>query len=194
MKKTILIMLALLLACGTNAQVVRSGSTQRVIKVHKSKKDHRLDNNTIGLYMGPAIDNRAYRLIHLNGDPYFGYCAGINYQHKTSLHSRIDFQFGLGLYNNYEAKNIINMSCTYQGLWNIMGGWNCYAGAGASIGYGRIRRWEGLDLGVQGVVGTEYRFQAPISVSFEVRPWMHSVELDQEILSLQFNFGLRYTF
>ena len=89
-------------------------------------------------------------------------------------------------------------------MWNIEGGFNWYAGAGASLGAYDVDNnspfanddTSNLFVNVAGDIGIEYKFDFPILVSLDFRPEIgviNDFDIDD---SLEFDIalGIRYTF
>ncbi|EDM43088.1 hypothetical protein SCB49_12724 [unidentified eubacterium SCB49] len=128
-----------------------------------------------------------------------GFGTEINYQRGLSDNNRLEFGLQLNGDNNV---SVFKATGLYQWVWNIEGGFNWYAGAGAglaSVSFDDDRFPEGFDtdnelsLFVAGTVGIEYDFDFPILLSLDVRPELGFGDYRDD-LGFDFALGIRYQF
>lgn len=101
-----------------------------------------------------------------------GFGGEISYQRGIGSNNRLEFDLGWRNSKDVDAFKLVGL---YQWVWNIDGGFNWYAGAGAGIG-----SWNYNNSGVKdngsfilaaGDIGIEYNFsEAPIQLSLDFRP------------------------
>jgi len=137
------------------------------------------DKNALGLKFGGAT-----------GD-YSGAGTLISYQRGINDINRLEFNLYFNFGKNY---SIFAVEGFHQWVWNINGGFNWYAGPGASIGLASIKNGgtESL-LGVGGIIGIEYRFaNAPIQIALDVTPILGLT--NGQGLHSNCGLGIRYCF
>lgn len=118
-------------------------------------------NNAIGLRLG---DND-------------GFGGEVSYQRWLSSSNRLEFDLGWRDSKHYDAVKLVGL---YQWIWNIEGGFNWYAGAGAGLGSWKFNDglppWtdghddSGTFLLLAGNIGIEYNFDFPLQLSLDFRP------------------------
>ena len=64
----------------------------------------------------------------------------------------------------------IYVTGTYNFVFASEGDFNFYAGPGAALGIYNNGETSGLNLGIAGVVGAEYNFSIPMTISLDWRP------------------------
>ena len=119
------------------------------------------DNKAIGLRLGSG----------------FGYGAEISYQQPLSKSNRLEVDLGLNSWG-------FGLNGVYQWVWDLSDladGFNWYAGVGGGIGtyninYGTDRNANSdFSIGVLGQVGSEYKFEIPLTLSLDYRPGIYVV-------------------
>ncbi|UAB83462.1 hypothetical protein INR75_14940 [Zunongwangia sp. SCSIO 43204] len=128
-----------------------------------------------------------------------GFGPEISYQRAVgSNNNRLEFDLG---WRNHKHYDIVKLVGLYQWVWNIEGGFNWYAGAGAGLANlddNRIdeRYNDGAYILLAGDVGIEYNFDIPLVLSLDLRPEIGFNDYDNTIddLSPDFAIGLRYQF
>jgi hypothetical protein len=103
-----------------------------------------------------------------------GFGGEVSYQKKLSKNNRVEVDLGISG-GDYGA---FKLSGLYQWVWNIEGGFNWYAGAGAGIGSWRVReskkspdkRESGSIVYATGDIGIEYLFDIPLQLAIDFRP------------------------
>jgi len=126
--------------------------------------------------------------IRLGGGDAMG--AELSYQHGLSSDKRIEADLGFVSNTVYSRFRITGL---YQWVWNIQGGLNWYAGAGAGIGHSSALDNSGSSkflLDINGDLGIEYHFDVPLQLSLDLRPAFGTSGADATSLA----FSARYTF
>lgn len=128
-----------------------------------------------------------------------GFGTEINYQRGLSDNNRLE----LGLqWNGNNGVTLIKGTGLYQWVWNIDGGFNWYAGAGAGLAAIRFDDDDFPDstapdgeisLFAAGTVGIEYRFDFPLLLSLDVRPEIGFGDFRNN-LGFDLALGIRYPF
>jgi len=101
-----------------------------------------------------------------------GFGGEISYQRGMGSNNRLEFDLGWRNSKDVDAFKLVGL---YQWVWNIDGGFNWYAGAGAGVGSWSYNKNGFKDSGsfvlAAGDIGIEYNFQeAPIQLSLDFRP------------------------
>lgn len=101
-----------------------------------------------------------------------GFGGEISYQRGMGSNNRLEFDLGWRNSKDVDAFKLVGL---YQWVWNIDGGFNWYAGAGAGVGSWSYDKNGFSDSGtfvlVAGDLGIEYNFQeAPFQLSLDIRP------------------------
>ena len=104
-----------------------------------------------------------------------GFGAEVSYQRAIGGdNNRLELDLGWRNDSNYDAIKLVGL---YQWVWNIEGGFNWYAGAGAGLGnYDDNRNLDGRDPNdglfalLAGDIGIEYNFDFPLLLSLDFRP------------------------
>lgn len=103
-----------------------------------------------------------------------GFGGEISYQRGLSSNNRLEFDLGWRNSKDVDAFKLVGL---YQWVWNIDGGFNWYAGAGAGVG-----SWSyninGIDESgsfvlAAGDIGIEYNFDFPLQLSLDFRPELY---------------------
>ncbi len=116
--------------------------------------------------------------------------AELSYQHGLGSDKRIEADLGF-VSNNYYSR--FRITGLYQWVWNIQGGLNWYAGAGAGIGHSSALDNKGTTkflLDINGDIGIEYHLDVPLQISLDLRPAFGTSGAD----ATSFAFSARYTF
>lgn len=110
--------------------------------------------------------------LRVGGSQAFG--AEVSYQRAIGMdNNRLEFDLGWRNDSYYDAIKLVGL---YQWVWNIDGGFNWYAGAGAGLGNYDDNRKDGLDRHdgvfalIAGDIGLEYNFDFPLLLSLDLRP------------------------
>lgn len=121
-----------------------------------------------------TISDNALGLRFGGGD---GVGAEVSYQRAIGTdNNRLEFDLGWRDNSDYDAFKLTGL---YQWVWNIEGGFNWYAGAGAGLlgvdgqrvdNNGRDIDEDGTYLFLAGDIGIEYNFDIPLLISLDVRP------------------------
>ncbi|WP_338733895.1 hypothetical protein [Mangrovimonas cancribranchiae] len=135
-----------------------------------------------------------------------GFGAEISYQRAIMDNNRLEFDFGWRDGKHYDGVKLIGL---YQWIWNIDGGFNWYAGAGAGFGaykneyrynhpvYGYVKEEHSDSFVIlSGDVGIEYTFDFPLLLSLDVRPELGFGDdlYDNDDLDFDIGLGVRYQF
>lgn len=126
------------------------------------------------------------------------YGAEVSYQRATQGNNRLEFDLGWRNDSYYDAIKLVGL---YQWLWNIEGGFNWYAGAGAGLGNyddnrkDSIDRRDGFFALIAGNVGIEYNFDFPLLLSLDFRPEIgFSDYANHSDFTPDIALGIRYQF
>jgi hypothetical protein len=128
-------------------------------------------NFTISSFFGQEISKNALGLRLGNND---GFGGEVSYQKRLTDNNRVEVNLGING-GDYRA---FKLSGIYQWVWNIEGGFNWYAGAGAGVGSWRVKenkkeankRESGSIVYAAGDIGIEYLFDIPLQISLDFRP------------------------
>ncbi|WP_298348394.1 hypothetical protein [uncultured Dokdonia sp.] len=128
-----------------------------------------------------------------------GFSTEVNYQRALSENNRLELGLSWRTGNNFDA---IKGTGIYQWVWNIDGGLNWYAGAGASVGSFDVDEdFPGFDnndseffLNAAGDIGIEYRFDFPLLLSLDFRPEIAILNDFDDSLEFDVALGIRYLF
>ncbi|MUP45681.1 hypothetical protein E0K83_07980 [Gramella sp. BOM4] len=124
-----------------------------------------------------------------------GYGAEISYQRAIGGdNNRLEFDLGWRDDSHFDAIKLVGL---YQWVWNIEGGFNWYAGAGAGLGNFDDNRHnnDGLFALIAGDIGIEYDFDFPLLISLDFRPEIgFSNYDDHDDFTPDIAIGLRYQF
>lgn len=100
-----------------------------------------------------------------------GYGAEFSYQRHLAQNNRLELDLGFRSESDFSSFKLTGL---YQWVWNIDGGFNWYAGAGAGLGSVNDRRHhkrgDGAFALVAGNIGIEYVFDIPLQIFLDFRP------------------------
>jgi hypothetical protein len=128
-----------------------------------------------------------------------GFGTEVNYQRGLTDNNRLEF--GLQ-FNGNKNVSVLKATGLYEWVWNIDGGFNWYAGAGAGLGSvnfddNDFPENNGPDndifLFAAGTVGIEYNFDFPLLLSLDVRPEFGFGDFRDD-LGFDLALGIRYQF
>ena len=129
-----------------------------------------------------------------------GFGTEISYQRALGDNNRLEIDLGYEDGNNFDG---FKVSGIYQWIWNIEGGFNWYAGAGAGLGTisldddfpgrGDFDGDSETFLFAAGQVGIEYNFELPLLISLDVRPEFYFGDF-RDGNDLDIALGIRYQF
>ncbi|MEO8535576.1 MAG: hypothetical protein ABI441_17600 [Flavobacterium sp.] len=129
-----------------------------------------------------------------------GFGGEVSYQLGLSQKNRLEFDLGL---RNSRDVDAVKGVALYQWVWNIEGGFNWYAGAGAGLAswrydyndFGGRYKDSGTYVFAAGDIGIEYRFsEAPITLSLDARPEIGSGYFDDDNFGLDVGLGVKFRF
>lgn len=126
-----------------------------------------------------------------------GFSTEINYQRALSENNRLELGLAWRRAKDFDA---IKATGIYQWVWNIDGGFNWYAGAGAAVGSfdtdnnSSLANKDKLLLNVAGDIGIEYKFDFPLLLSLDFRPEIGIINDFDNSLEFDIALGVRYTF
>lgn len=152
---------------------------------------------TINQISAQEISENALGLRIGGGD---GFGAEISYQRALGGdNNRLELDLGWRDDKYFDAFKLVGL---YQWVWNIEGGFNWYAGAGAGLGNVTIKDdWndryvdDGLFALLAGNVGLEYNFDIPLLLSLDFRPEFGFSGYDvTNDFSPDIALGIRYQF
>ena len=96
----------------------------------------------------------------------FGSGVDLSYQRTLRSDNRLELNLGLSSFDNGN----VAVSGLYQWMWNILGGFNWYVGAGAGASFGG----DSFGLSVLGNAGIEYNFaNFPLQLAFDYTPGLN---------------------
>lgn len=164
-------------------------STFMLIGLAFSLNAQDISKNAIGLRLG---DND-------------GFGGEVSYQRGLSKNNRLEFDLGWRDSKNYDALKLVGL---YQWVWNIDGGFNWYAGAGAGIGSWHAKYYKynngiaqnyyydekGAFFLLAGDIGIEYNFDFPLQLSLDFRPelYFNSDDFRNDSFGPDIALGIRY--
>lgn len=132
--------------------------------------------------------------LRLGGNEGFG--PEISYQRAVGADNN-RLEFGLAWRNNNDY-DLVKLAGLYQWVWNIEGGFNWYAGAGAGFANledDRDYLDDGAYLFLTGDIGIEYNFDIPLVISLDLRPEIGFNDYDAiDDITPDFAVGIRYQF
>lgn len=138
-----------------------------------------------------------------------GFGAEASYQRAVLKNNRLEFDLGVRNSRNLEA---VKLAGLFQWVWNIEGGFNWYAGAGAGLGsyrynhkykgnyynnnypYGYYPDDKGTFAFVAGDIGIEYNFDIPLLISIDFRPEIGSNTYYDDAIGADIGIAVRYQF
>jgi|SRR5690625_689905 len=123
-----------------------------------------------------------------------GFGAEFSYQRHLGGMNRAEFDLGFRSERDF---NSFKLTGIYQWVWNIDGGFNWYAGAGAGVGSVSDRRHDHKGDGafalIAGNIGVEYIFDIPLQVFIDFRPEIILANYDvYNSFGPDFAIGVRY--
>ncbi|MCL6220168.1 MAG: hypothetical protein ABGW99_19395 [Zunongwangia sp.] len=133
--------------------------------------------------------------LRIGGNDGFG--PEISYQRAVGNdNNRLEFDLG---WRNSKHYDIVKLVGLYQWVWNIEGGFNWYAGAGAGFASIDDDRPDPYDdesfIFLAGDVGIEYNFDIPLVLSLDLRPEISFIDNKAiDDFSPDFAIGIRYQF
>lgn len=125
-----------------------------------------------------------------------GFGGEISYQRGLQANNRLEFDLGWRSSNHVDAIKLVGL---YQWVWNIQGGFNWYAGAGAGLGTWNVdykgAKDDGFYFLVAGDIGIEYNFDnVPLQLSLDFRPelYLNSDDWREDNFGPDIALGIRY--
>ncbi len=127
-----------------------------------------------------------------------GFGTEVSYQRYLDTKHRLEFDLGWRSSKNFDAFRLTGL---YQWVWNIDGGFNWYAGAGAGIAQVNFDddRFPGNNddtetyVYVAGDIGIEYDFDFPLLLSLDFRPEFGLGDVNDDV-DFDIALGVRYQF
>lgn len=125
-----------------------------------------------------------------------GFGTEISYQNGIGDNNRLEFDLGWTDNDDFDAFKLVGL---YQWVWNIEGGFNWYAGAGAGLGtrdFGdHVDHDNDSDFFalIAGDIGIEYDFDIPLLISLDFRPELGLDDYGDDV-DFDIALGLRYQF
>lgn len=127
-----------------------------------------------------------------------GFSTEINYQRGLTDTNRLELGLSWRTGNLFSAVKVTGI---YQWVWNIDGGFNWYAGAGAAAGsfdvdvdLPELNDDSSFFLNLTGDIGIEYKFDFPLLLSLDFRPEIGVINDFDDSLEFDVALGVRYTF
>lgn len=126
-----------------------------------------------------------------------GFGGEISYQKHLDSNRRLEVDLGYRDHKNFDAFKLTGI---YQWVWGIDEGFNWYAGFGAGIGSWSYNNHvieddkDGVFINVDGNVGIEYNFDAPLIISLDFRPEIGIVGDYGKDTDLDLALSIRYQF
>ncbi|WP_299214645.1 hypothetical protein [uncultured Dokdonia sp.] len=126
-----------------------------------------------------------------------GFGTEVNYQRALGDNNRLELGLGWRSADNFDA---IRLTGLYQWVWNLDGGFNWYAGVGASGGFFDFDNGIFDDdinesfLNAAGTVGIEYNFDFPLLLSLDFRPEIGIINDIDDNLEFDIALSIRYQF
>lgn len=124
-----------------------------------------------------------------------GFGVEFSYQRALQNNNRLELDLGWRSSNHVDAIKVVGL---YQWVWNIEGGFNWYAGAGAGLGTWKVDYNEVDDNGIYfllaGDIGIEYNFDFPLQLSLDFRPeiYLNSNDWRDDSFGPDIALGVRY--
>lgn len=125
-----------------------------------------------------------------------GFGTEVSYQRYLDTKHRLEFDLGWRSSKNYDAYRLTGL---YQWVWNIDGGFNWYAGAGAGVAQVDFDdKFPGIDdtetyVYAAGDIGIEYDFDFPLLLSLDFRPEFGFGNVNDDV-DFDIALGVRYQF
>lgn len=120
-----------------------------------------------------------------------GFGTEISYQRALGGNNRMELDLG---WSNRSDIDAFRLTGLYQYVWNIEGGFNWYAGAGAGVGAAEVNGDNDVFLSAAGNVGIEYDFDFPLLLSLGFRPEIGLINYYGDDLDFDLALGIRYQF
>lgn len=121
-----------------------------------------------------------------------GYGGEVSFQKGIASNNRIEADLGIRAGSGYSGFSLVGI---YQWTFELADGFSWYVGPGASLGvwsYDVVTSdYNGFFLAVNGQIGIEYNFSAPIQLSLDYRP---GVSITGGGWFNDFGLGIRYRF
>ncbi len=125
-----------------------------------------------------------------------GFGTEVSYQRYLDAKHRLEFDLGFRSNKNFVAYRLTGL---YQWVWNIDGGFNWYAGAGAGVA--QINFDDDLPFDnddetyvyAAGDIGIEYDFDFPLLLSLDFRPEFGFGNVNDDV-DFDIALGVRYQF
>lgn len=126
-----------------------------------------------------------------------GFGTEISYQRALGGNNRLEADLG---WRSHDYVDAFRLTGLYQWVWNLDGGFNWYAGAGAGVGsvsyddehFGHDDNDDFFAL-LAGDIGLEYNFDFPLLLSLDFRPEFGLNDYNDD-LSFDIALGVRYQF
>ena len=116
----------------------------------------------------------------------------ISYQRGLGDNNRLELDLG---WSNRSDSDAFRLTGLYQWVWNIDGGFNWYAGAGAGLGsIDHPHDDSDIFLSAAGNIGIEYDFDFPLLLSLDFRPEIGIINYYDDDLGFDLALGIRYQF
>ncbi len=143
---------------------------------------------SIGVLASAQVSSNALGARIYGGDNFSG--AELSFQKGLNDRNRLELDASFGFNSDNSRVALFGI---YHWVWNLVGGFNWYAGPGASLMYDNYDDNGYVNIGVGGQIGIEYNFRdLPILVSLDARP-MWDFLGDVNGLGWGGALGLRYT-
>jgi len=125
-----------------------------------------------------------------------GFGGELSYQRALGSNNRLEVDLGFRNSNDTDAIKLVGL---YQWVWNIDGGFNWYAGAGAGLASWSHDHHDSKSSGTYflgaGNIGIEYGFdEVPILLSLDYRPEFYFGDGFDDSFGSDIAFGIRYKF
>jgi len=126
-----------------------------------------------------------------------GFGGEISYQRGLKENNRLELDLGFRNSNDVDAFKLTGL---YQWVWQIDGGFNWYAGAGAGLGSWSYNKYGVKNNGTYffgaGDIGIEYNFDIPLQLSLDFRPelYLNSSDFRDNSFGPDVALGIRYKF
>lgn len=115
---------------------------------------------------GAQVSSNALGARLYGGDTFSA--AELSYQKGLNERNRFELDASFAFRNDFNRFALVGI---YQWHWNIAGGFNWYAGPGASLAYDNFESSTYVNVGLGGQIGIEYKFRDfPMHVSLDTRP------------------------
>lgn len=127
-----------------------------------------------------------------------GFGVEASYQRHLFKKNRLELDFGYRELDYRDVK-VTKLVGLYQWVWNVSGGFNWYAGAGAGFASHNTpgdnsSNSNGMLVLATGDLGLEYLFDFPLQVSLDVRPEYVASKYNPKKSYVDIGLGIRYRF